>query len=394
MDIESFIQLKNEPICLEITESIKKLISMNDNQKKHQTNKQLNILKNPKLQSLKDKTENKVNLILNKLSELNMNILIVDFYDTLGKIDETIYNDILKTFYIKIQTDINFVKIYLTFLKVISKIYNETFGFQNKFFYDIIESKINYDYFDIKPKNDFSFLIDYDNESKRINNILIIKTMIELNMFNNEIIKEIDNIILSQSKYYTDIYYWFQNTIISDEYKNKIKSIITNNALPFREKVLLDNLLENKTDNLVNNNSINETINQETLEIEIENILEEYLMVESILEVITFINTTCKDAITKNKFCQYVFEKYFTTSIDNKDKLLNLLKNLIKKQSLYKSNLSKGLLVIYSNWSDKSIDFFQPKIRMTEILQFLKQNGITNNLESIFKHYKIDINNH
>ena len=80
MDIETFMSLKNSPETLNVNKQLSVFINLVSGGKKYNNsqNKNNNILKNPKLQSLKDKTENKVNLVLNKLSELNFNVLLTN----------------------------------------------------------------------------------------------------------------------------------------------------------------------------------------------------------------------------------------------------------------------------------------------------------------------------
>jgi hypothetical protein len=395
MEIERFLSFKNDPQTLEINKQLSAFISIISGGKKHNNsqNKNNNILKNPKMQSLKDKTENKVNLVLNKLSELNFNVLLTEFCETIGKVNENEFLELQKAFYIKIISDINFIKIYLSFFKVIAHIYSISCKYNIKYFLDIVEMKFVSDYKNEQLSNDFKFLADFDEETKRINNLVLIKYLLQMNFLNNNIKNEINNIILSQNNYYADIYYWFQNEELSNEYKQIIKNKTLNNTLPLREKVLLDNLLEDKKHQQKQETTkidLDSNNKMDTLDIETDNILEEYLFVESVNEVISFINTSCKDAISKNKFSQYCFEKFFTTQSEYTYKILDLLKQLVKKQILFKSNLSRGIILINNNWDDKSIDYINPKMRMKEALVYLKTMGITNNLENILTKYQID----
>jgi hypothetical protein len=116
MNVDNFRAMKNLPELLNLNNNITNLINILFNGKKiykNQSKSHNQILKNPKMQLLKDKIENKVNLILNKLSESNIVILLTEFIESMGKINNDDYNSIQKAFYIKIQSDINFVKIYL-----------------------------------------------------------------------------------------------------------------------------------------------------------------------------------------------------------------------------------------------------------------------------------------
>ena len=425
MNIETFKSLKYSPEALILSKSIIEVINMlsvggrRTNKNYNRTGNQL--LKNPKMQLLKDKIENKVNLCLNKLSEMNINNLLFEFIESIGRINLPDYLEIQKAFYVKMQADISFVKIYLEFFKIVSNVYKEVFNFEPDFFYSIVETKFFIDYRgsdnNQQIPSEFSFVNDYDDETKRINNLTILRTLLSNNMLNSSSIQPIlDKVMIEQTNYYTDIFYWFQNEKLSQKMKEQIKNIILSNSLPLREKVLLDNLLdeklkvkvESKTDLKLavspaptptpaqaptkTKTKHSEKIDVDTLKLETENILEEYLNLDTIDDMKEFIEERCKDALAKNKFCQYVFDKYFETSTETSVKILDLVKVLVKKQILYKSNLSRGILLIYSNWSDVSLDYNKPNKKMKDLLQCLKNMGITKYLESLLKTYKIEFN--
>jgi hypothetical protein len=406
MNIENFKEFKNDPELLVLSNEMCNLISMFSIKKKFSKIqiKGYQILKNPKLQSLKDKIENKVNLVLNKLSEINFNNLLVEFIETVGKVTEEDYISLLKSFYYKMMSDINFVKIYLEFFKVISKVYNDGYNLSPKFFYDLIENKFNFDYKNKKLTDDFSFLEDFNEENKRINHLIITKNLINIHLLKPELKNEIDTLILNQTKYYVDIYYWFQNEKISQEYKDIITKKVLNNSLPLREKVLLDDLLEIKKHfnviiddkkekkepvKIVNKKS-SKTNEIDTLKLETVNIIEEYLAMENVEDIKNFIDDKCKDALAKNKFCQFTFNRYFEGTSEEAGKILELIKTLVKKQILYKSNLSRGVLLINNSWNDLSIDFNNPTKKMKDLLLCLKNMKITKYLETLLQEYKIE----
>ena len=451
MDIESFVSLKTLPELENLSNEITNILTILSSGKKiiKNINKGNQLLKNPKIQLLKDKIENKVNLILNKLSELNIYNLLVEFVETIGKINEDEFNYVQKAFYQKMQSDITFVKIYIDFYNLITQVYVSNFNYSNKFMINILEAKILYDYNNIDYTDEYKFLMDYVDENnailtenKRVNHLTIIKNMIYSGILTQNLENIITELLLEQKKYYADIYYWMQNKTINTKIKSIIKNIILNNTLPMREKVLLDNLIldnkntesKNESKEVSNNNStidfkevhkvesvwnlkriqqsnsiietqeeVNEVmtkqskeqlneqnINTDTLAIESENIIEEYLYMESINEVKVFVDNRCKDAISKNKFCQYLFNKYFESYNDISSKILDFIKNLIKKQILFKSNLSRGLLLLYSNWTDVVDDYNNPTIKLKKLLICLKKLGITKNLESLLKTHKIE----
>lgn len=395
MNVETFKIIKNSPELSVLSDEMVDLINLLSFSKKtFKNNNKMNnkLLKNPKIQLLKDKIENKVTLVLNKLSEININNLLSEFFENLGKITKEEYICVQRTFYIKIQADINFAKIYLEFFKIISQIYYQICNYTLEYFYSILENKFNSDYLGVPLSEDFLFLEEFSDESKRNNNLIILRTMININMVNISLKNMIDISLLKQNYHYSDIYFWFQNEELNNDQKEIINKKIINTELPLREKVLLDNLLGKKEIiNSINQKPVvNKKFNTDTLKLEIQNIIEEYLIMESFDAIIEFIKDSCKDALTKNKFCQFIFIKYFESSIEICNKILELMKNLVKKQILFKSNLSRGLLLIYSNWNDLSLDFNNPTKKMKEILMFLKNMGITKSLESLLKEYKIE----
>ena len=114
MNVETFKIIKNSPELSVLSDDMVNLINLLSSGKKmFKNNQKVNnkILKNPKMQLLKDKIENKVNLVLNKLSEMNISNLLSEFLENLGKMNKEEYICVQRTFYIKIQADINFAKI-------------------------------------------------------------------------------------------------------------------------------------------------------------------------------------------------------------------------------------------------------------------------------------------
>ena len=75
---------------------------------------------------------------------------------------------------------------------------------------------------------------------------------------------------------------------------------------------------------------------------------------------------------------------YIKENLDNKNsKILNLFTKLIEEKILFKSNLSRGLILLLKNFVVKE------EIKIKNFLLFLKSKCITRNIEHIFKKYKI-----
>lgn len=261
ININSFLQLKKNSSNIELDESIiVQILSYfdnNDNKKSKKayhkknnkniiTNKSI-ILNKPTLINknimVKDNMLNKIKLILNKLSQNNIHNLILEFINNIKINSQEDFNNFLKIIYVKILSEIKFVKVYLDFLKNIICLYNRSYDFNCKYLYDLIEYKFKYDYFNT------NFLPVYENMSDdyRINNLKLIREMVNLHFLNNSIIQIIDSQILQQTIYISDIYEWFKNTNITSENIKIIKNLLDIYInIDIRDKILLQNLISDQ----------------------------------------------------------------------------------------------------------------------------------------------------
>jgi hypothetical protein len=414
-NINLFLSFKSNAEVQELDDNVlENLVSIFGTIDKNKKNKKLlkksniNILKNHKMQNKKDNIVNRVNLFLNKLSETNIDVLTIEFLENINQVDIENFEEIQKTFYLKIISEINFIKIYLQFLKVLGFAYWKVQSYDLSYFISIVESKFKLDYteFDIEPESKFVFVREIDGETKRINNLILIKNLIEQKFINEILNDNLDHLIISQTVFLPDIYYWFnsRNKELSNDEKNKINELLKNQNLNSREIVLLENLI-NKTNKLKQVSNITNTVKQplkitesaeiktDTLKLELDNIIEEYILIKSVDEIKYFIENRCSDAISKNKFCESILDKYFKSNKETSNELIELLKQLIKSQILFKSNLSRGLLLINNNWKDRTPDYNKPVEKMKGILNILKSIGITKNIEFLFEQYKISLLN-
>jgi len=423
IDIELFLALKNNPECInldsDILDSIIDSFTNNEYRSKKykiQPKKTKNIFKNPKIRLIKDKINNKVNLILNKLTENNIENLILEFIENVKISNFDDYNEFLKTIYYKILSEINFIKIYLDFFITVTDIYKHVYDFSIEFFYDLLENKFKLDYENIIDDN-FIFLTELEDENKRINNVILINELIKIDYFDMKFKDYIENYLLNQNKYLTDISIWFKYNKLTTDQIDRIKHIISNTE-NFRDKILLENLVNGSTNKIVfkkqnvshfqesdqhsggsdilDLRSANggkskvpvQTFNSQPKKInnnvELLNILEEYLFIDNSESIENYIEINCTDAFTKNKFCEFIIGEAFKLSNDEYKKISSLLKMLIKKRVLFKSNLSRGLLNIYSS---KTIN----ADKLKNFLIFLKNLGITKSLENLMQKYSIDI---
>jgi len=410
LDISTFILFKSDINTQELNnEILKKLNIMFPDYEKKNKNKnknKTNILKNQKIQTQKENISNKINLILNKLSEKNIDNLIIEFIDNINQVTLDTFKEIQKTFYLKIISEINFIDIYLEFLKIITFLYNNVQEYDLNYFYDIVESKFKTDYtnYQINADNSLNFLNDLNGENNRVNNLTIINKLIDNKFISNNIYKYCDNIIIEQQLFLSDIYYWFnsKNTKLLDSDILKIKKILNKSDIAPRDSILLNNLLNEEiikkpSTQVINNIQIKKAdvitkpkiVSNNTINLECTHIIEEYLLIKSIDDIKYFIDTRCVDTINKNKFCEILINKYFSSNKETSDEIIQLIKQLVVSRILFKSNYSRGLIMIYNNWNELSIDYDNPIPKIKSLLSTLKSIGITKGLESLLEKYQI-----
>jgi hypothetical protein len=231
--------------------------------------------------------------------------------------------------------------------------------------------------------------------------------MVEYKFISNDIYDYCDQIIINQQLFLSDIYYWFnsKNRKLSSGELLKIKEILDKCDISPRDSILLTNLLKENDKNFViipQTNIINESVietpkvkqkvnvsNSNTISLECNHIIDEYLLIKSIDDLKYFIDNRCVDTINKNKFCEVLINKFFISKKEKVDEIILLIKQLITLRILFKSNYSRGLLLIYNNWDELSIDYDNPIPKIKLFLSTLKSIGITKGLEHLLEKYKI-----
>ena len=383
MDIKYFLSFKNSNKCQELDNL--NLLKFNNFfgpiKKKHVQSSNLHILKNQELQNKKKNVTNKINLILNKVSDSNINNLLDEFIENINYLSQEEYNELQKTFYSKMILEPVFMNIYLNFFKSITHIYNNILKYNISYFISIIETKFKYDYKLIELSNEYLFLKDLSSESNRNSNIQLIYNMINKNILNDTIYNECHDIILNQHEL-IDIYNWFNifNNKLSDDAKLKIKNHLLGINKLSREYILLNSLSvpNNKSENI---SSKKENIN--TFDLECDNIIDEYLFMTNIEDIKYFIDTRCIDAFNKNILCKLIIHKYFSENNETSTEILNLIKQLILSQHLFKINIVKGFQLLYSSWDNLVIDYNNSNEKMKNILTNFKSLNIVKGLENI-----------
>lgn len=321
--------------------------------------KQINIMKTNQIQAKKDLNENKIIMIMNKISDNNINNLTVEYITNILVGTEEKYNTIQDEIFNKIIKDIKFIDNYIKFALNIFMIEKYRLNLGPEHFINNIIVNIN-----------------NANENIRVGVYDMIKKLININFFNNNIIEHISRIVLNNTSLdrLIDTYHWFNNININayfDDINNVILLCEKNNMN--RERILIESIVEKTPVKIIYNDVIN-------IDNDINVIIEEYLNDENIENISKFVETECKEIDDKNNFSKIVFLNYIKT-FDNK--LFDMLETLINNKILFKSNLSKGLLLT----QDSNID----RDAIINILKFLKNQNITKNIENMFRKYKVKI---
>ena len=382
LNIKNFLQLRNlqQTNYLEndIINEILSSFESNDVKKvKKNSYKKNNFIinKNNKIKINKDKVSNKVKLILNKLSQNNINNLVLEFIQNIKINTQDDFDDFISTIYLKTLSEISFVNIYLEFLKNIICTYSKIFNFNYNYFYDLIETKFMNDYFNISI-NDDSVIFESMSDDFRINNLKLIKELVNNSYFDNKILNIIDDKILNQTMYLSDIYFWFKDTQIDKENVNLIKNILdTQNDIEIRDKILLQNLISPYEDEPKKNKIVFKKNKNNSFDNNVNELLNNFLINNESILIKSFIESNCKEINEKNKFCEIIITSYFLNKFTC---ILDLIEELVISEILFKSNVSKGLISI----NNQNSEIINRNVKMkSDLILKLKNLGITKNLE-------------
>ena len=379
MESINLYKLKNDTNCVFLSDNIVQDI-LNSFSKSNikpikTVKKQVNVMKSNKIQAKKDLNENKIIMIMNKLSNNNINELIIEYLTNILVDTEAKYDNIMNELFQKMLKDIKFIDNYVRFVMKIFTIEKKRLNLIPETFIDLIKDTIT-----------------KGCEVERSSCYEMIKCFSKYNFFNDKLKDYISNKVLNNAQItnYVDVYNWFNGLDKSyiELYKTEINNIILlcNQNGMNREKILIESLIDVKSIKLVEESVVFETT--DTFKTLVSNILEEYIFLKSPEEVIEFINSDCNDIVHKNLFCKelIMFFKEHETELEN---CFILIDNLIKKKVLFKSNISKGFSLYLQ---EHDIKYNSPEsVYIVNILKFLKNNNITKNIEHIFKKYRVKI---
>lgn len=411
MKVEYLLSFKTHEEVLELDSDFLKLVSENftKNYSKKAKKKNIkpilkcNLLKNIKLQNDKNKTEYKANLLINKLSKNNFEEIIKEFIITFSDIVQDDFDIILEKIFTKMIKDDKFIELFFRFYDKIYTIYNSLFELSNRHLINLIEQTIKFNYQSLTLKEEYTIIETLKSEENRINGLRLVILLLENNNLEKEIINIISNYLVD-SKYIPDINFWFSNKYIINNtdlecYNEKLKNKLTDD-INNRDIILLKNLLDNNNieykeedtdDESICNLNLENSIEKSEFEVEIDNILEEYLLLEEFDEVLMFIEPYKHDNITIKLFMNSLLDFYFNSSLSSLSKFKNLFVNLKKtkiiKSDLFKQTLSE-LLDNNDNYDymnlptkiDKLIDIYKI-IQIKISKEFIK--GLSSSVETI-----------
>jgi hypothetical protein len=374
MNSVELYKLKNDTKCVFLSENIISnildIFSKSNIKVIKGAKKQVSAIKTNKVQAKKDLNENKIIMIMNKISENNINELIGEYLCNVFVDTEEKYNIIMTEMFNKMLKDIKFADNYIKFAMKIFIIEKKRLNLFPEEFIDLIKLTIN-----------------TGNEEERSSCYILIKLLMKNGFINSNIIDFISNHVLSNNNKtkYIDVFNWFSGLNINN-YKEDILKIIEkcSNENMNREEILIESLIEKTVSNVENveEDCEKKTDNIQQNNVLINNIIEEYNFLKSLDEVVEFINVECSNINNKNLFCKEVINFYISKDINEG---LDLIDELIKKKALFKSNISKGL-VMYLN-DNHNVN----NNKIIQILKYLKHNNITKNIEHIFKRFKVKL---
>ena len=451
MNVEYLLSFKNDPKFKELDQEYLKqfsLILKNSKKKKKsqkfsENKKTISILKNEKIQNLKDRLDNKFSLIINKLDFENTEPIIREFINKFKNISFSEFCLFQKCIFFRMLKDKKFQEIYLYFYLKIKQIYDNLYDTQDRFFINLMETKFKIDYEELEISDDFiknnseikklniaNVLIDYKlledfkkskEEESRINNLNLILKLVQKKYLSNNILDEICDKLV-ETNYIPDIYHFFSNKYVYnnidlskymkilefkiDELK---KSNYSNRYLVLLERIIevtenssvlcldcndpnnLNSIYE--SDKLMNSNDdesitdfeedqlksfeekIEDSCKKSEFEVEIENILDEYLLLEDVEEVSTFIKTCHEESneTSNMKIKEFIFQLinfYFKNNLNNYDKFKILFLSFRNISAVKPEIIKNSLIEIIK--SDNSFDYVNLSLKLSKLIEIFK----------------------
>jgi hypothetical protein len=250
MDLATLLSIKNNKECLELPKNFIGKVS----------HKKIKIVRKNKI-CLNDNI-NKLTLLLNKLTNDNINYIVCDFLKSIKINNNEDYISIINCIYDKMIMDNNNIDIYVKFLSYIFDINTIKYQYSNEFLFDKLNNINN-------------------------NHIKIITYMININILNN-IVDDLYSYLVN-NKHYEQLYIFITNYNKKIDNDININDIDINDINDIRIKLMFQVLLDNNIDgSSIDNNitsPINEPINNNNLIDLVNNLVEEYLIMDNIDDI-------------------------------------------------------------------------------------------------------------
>jgi hypothetical protein len=271
--------------------------------------------------------ENKINFILNKVNG-NTDSLIEEFMKNINILNENDFNKLQKIFFVKLLNDIKFLDDYVNFYTKIFYIHIQN-NLKISYFINLFEDFFNYIFLSKGSGYEFDKTI-YNIDIYKQNFLVVLKKFIDIKFFTNDIFDYIFNTLISLNDV-NSIYYFCKDSNLNEGFKSKLNELKLETE---RDKILINDLLKvkvNKKNYKIKKQVI--TPKKESNEIEIENMIEEFLFLNNNEDIIYYLKENNK---LIEKFIFKLKKEYNKNNKNNKNnkekcKIKNLFTDLINK---------------------------------------------------------------
>jgi len=300
------------------------------------------VISTPKvnLKKINLKNENLLSLILNKITLNNYQDKAKEYLENEFLGSNESLDSFTRQIYFKMITDEHFQYCYLKFYQIIISAYN-FYGIKYDYSYliNLVETKY---LMDIYNKDTLlGKIINKEIPSDRkfcYHNLVLIITLIKENILSYDLFNQIMKDFINNTHFSEEL------LVILKFYQEKQEEIISQLDLSkysLRYQVILNEMLEKEEE--VNDEITNDKLKPKNDEKDnlFRNIIEEYLFIEEIDEVITFIKKHLTTNLDHNKFVEIIIEIYLENENQN---LLDLLMELYQKNYIKKPNILEGTI--------------------------------------------------
>ena len=317
------------------------------------------------LKQLNLKNGNNLSLILNKITLQNYPEKVKIFLQEEFLGNNNLLNKFTREIFVKMLQDINFQFCYLKFYTEIISAYN-FYGIEYDFSYliNLVESKY---LMDIHHKDVLLSKIIKENlsddKSLVYHNLILISDLVKEKILDDKILDVIFNDLNQHLNLAEELYIF-----VKENPKPEFLQQIDLSKYNLRYQVLFSELNQINKQNSIKLEKEQELIVNNKEENEIRNMIEEYLFLEEIEEILTYFKNKISTHQMKNLWVEVSLDLYLE---EEENKILYLLMNLYKKKLINKSNINVGL-----NDLMKRNELNQENVMIKNIIKFLNKHEI------------------